>query len=677
MKRTGLIPWIVSLACAGMVQSGCETAPAKAQSPEVIVGESLEQVRQAFSLTTDPEVSGGHSSYRLQDRGIWIFLNNENKVYTVRLDAPYAAPVHGIRIGDSRATLNASLGEPKTTLPSVVPHGGYIYEFESSHKIRYDFDATDKVNTIFVLSNNTTGGQWTPPPRVAIRTPLVPRAPLVQTPQGNSLSPDKVAAVEALRDYIQQALNQPKYRGLDEQQRRLALPFAAWAATLLDAARCPDTAVFALFADTYMFNMGPIGRAIRDQPESYKNALVDAVMEIEAARPPPVDDLTGQICTAGNTRKSKPTRAFAERKEIRELIAASFARIAGMSSEAAAVERFPEIRVAAFNPHLEVNSRARGQGHWLDSNRLITAAMMPDAHDIPESDPNLASTRVVLVDFRKRSVATIQDNVAIWDFDEETHDFIVAPGPFGSHVAAKQLHVNPDGAVVTRRVFQPGEQPPWSWMEVPKGLFAESLPLKSGGYFLREPGFEHPDLRNRPVIPTEWVRPHQPTLKLDFDFGELGPTVTYVAFRRRYLLHSADSRGNSATDGSLNFNWNRPYALTPYRLLGLDGSLEEIPYPREFELAGIKRFEELVVTRAGLAVLSIEPQTEGLFLRKDQKVVRIRGDSKTTGIEAATVSPDGCRIAYTFYAVPEETITGQTPRELAIVDVCKELPGAG
>src|SRR5207244_1831453 len=139
--------------------------------------------------------------------------------------------------------------------------------------------------------------------------------------------------------------------------------------------------------------------------------------EIEAARPPPVNDLTGQICTAGNMRKSKPTRPFAERKDIRELIAAPLARIAGMSTEAAAVERFPEIRVAAFNPHLEVNIWARGQGHWLDSNRLITAAMMPDAHDIPESDPNLASTRVVLVDFQKRSVATIQDNVAIWDFD--------------------------------------------------------------------------------------------------------------------------------------------------------------------------------------------------------------------------------------------------------------------
>ena len=185
-------PGIVSLACVGIAQSGCATAPAKAQSPEVIVGEALEQVRQALSLTKDPEVSGGHSSYRLKDRGIWISLDTENKVYTVRLDAPYAAPVHGIRIGDSRAALDESLGEPKTTLPGVVPRGVYIYEFEASHQVRYDFDATDKVNTIFILSNNTTGSQWTPPPRVPIRVPLAPSAPLVRTPPGNSLSPDEV-----------------------------------------------------------------------------------------------------------------------------------------------------------------------------------------------------------------------------------------------------------------------------------------------------------------------------------------------------------------------------------------------------------------------------------------------------------------------------------------------------
>jgi len=78
-----------------------------------------------------------------------------------------------------------------------------------------------------------------------------------------------------------------------------------------------------------------------------------------------------------------------------------------------------------------------------------------------------------------------------------------------------------------------------------------------------------------------WMRPGQAPLDIKVRVDEVrgaGNNIgNYLSYSQKYLLNTWDSQGNSDTDRRLGgIGWNRPYDLTPYRLMALDGSIEEI-----------------------------------------------------------------------------------------------------
>jgi hypothetical protein len=96
----------------------------------------------------------------LPTRGLWVFFKASNQSYTIRFDAPFNGTVSGIGIGASRDDLVAKLGQPNNVITTFALPGiraqPYLYTLASGTTLRFDFDGTDAVRTIFVLSGAAT-----------------------------------------------------------------------------------------------------------------------------------------------------------------------------------------------------------------------------------------------------------------------------------------------------------------------------------------------------------------------------------------------------------------------------------------------------------------------------------------------------------------------------------------
>jgi hypothetical protein len=180
--------------------------------------------------------------------------------------------------------------------------------------------------------------------------------------------------------------------------------------------------------------------------------------------------------------------------------------------------------------------------------------------------------------------------------------------------------------------------------------------------------------------PAVWLRPGRPPLTLPVMRTEIdGGKARFLAFRGQYLLNRFDSQGDSRTDRRLagRHIWgNRPYDLTPYRLLSRDGGIEEIPYPYVIREYGIKGFHELIPTKAGIVIEATDPGKgrTGLFLLNGDRLQRfwppparlefLRTKEQVGGL---ILSPDGCKIAFRRYAnwLPD------TRKPVTIINLCK------
>lgn len=121
------------------------------------LGDSVEAVRAALGTTLEPDpaksaLPSGAKQLRLKTKGIWVFFDSNDRTYTIRLDAPFAGNVAGVKIGDPRAFLVKSLGEP----PKVVKLPGkgpapYLYYLDDTTTVRFDFDQDDKISSIYIF----------------------------------------------------------------------------------------------------------------------------------------------------------------------------------------------------------------------------------------------------------------------------------------------------------------------------------------------------------------------------------------------------------------------------------------------------------------------------------------------------------------------------------------------
>lgn len=99
-----------------------------------------------------PDMNAGKSVLHLATKGIWVFFDQVGKVYTIRLDAPFAGDVKGIRLGDDLAKLTSTLGNPLTNpYPAFGRMLAYKYVLDDVRHVIYDLGDA-KVQYIFITN---------------------------------------------------------------------------------------------------------------------------------------------------------------------------------------------------------------------------------------------------------------------------------------------------------------------------------------------------------------------------------------------------------------------------------------------------------------------------------------------------------------------------------------------
>jgi hypothetical protein len=129
------------------------------RSVNISIGDSLENVRTAlgFRGPLEPARSPVHAnsqSLALRDRGVRVFFDESNKVYVIRIDAPFTGKVGGTGIIRTREELDRAPGAPVKRIEALSSLRGssFISDIDASTKARYDFDAEGKLITVFLLS---------------------------------------------------------------------------------------------------------------------------------------------------------------------------------------------------------------------------------------------------------------------------------------------------------------------------------------------------------------------------------------------------------------------------------------------------------------------------------------------------------------------------------------------
>jgi hypothetical protein len=135
--------------------AACATSPERMGLPAgspVRLGSTVAQTQQALGVNTEPARGGVMSELilPLDARGIQVFFDKQDKVRTVRLRAPYAQPVMGIRIGDPGADVLAKMGKPAAQA-RAEGQTGYTYHPDEITLLTYVVGGDGKVETIFVV----------------------------------------------------------------------------------------------------------------------------------------------------------------------------------------------------------------------------------------------------------------------------------------------------------------------------------------------------------------------------------------------------------------------------------------------------------------------------------------------------------------------------------------------
>lgn len=135
------------------------------QSTEIVgvpikIGDPIETVKAALQTSIEPEemtsaVRTNTKALRLKTKGIWVFFDRTNRAYNIRLDAPFPGNVGGIKIGDSLALLEKTLGKPAKVMKIGISIPGryepYLYYIDDLTTVRFDFDRDGLIETIFVM----------------------------------------------------------------------------------------------------------------------------------------------------------------------------------------------------------------------------------------------------------------------------------------------------------------------------------------------------------------------------------------------------------------------------------------------------------------------------------------------------------------------------------------------
>jgi len=97
-----------------------------------------------------PNLSKGKTVLHLRTKGIWVFFNATGTVDTIRLDAPFAGDVLGVKLGDTTKQVIKKLGNPiKKPSTAFLTMQSYRYVIDDSAYVNYDTN-DDGVQIIFI-----------------------------------------------------------------------------------------------------------------------------------------------------------------------------------------------------------------------------------------------------------------------------------------------------------------------------------------------------------------------------------------------------------------------------------------------------------------------------------------------------------------------------------------------
>ncbi|MBP0581841.1 hypothetical protein J8I29_21105 [Labrys sp. LIt4] len=133
--------------------------PPAIEGVPVTVDASMEEAQRAFGTTSPPQPytsAGGERLALYPGKGFALYLSDDKKVETIRLDAPFEGKVGGVRIGDSLITLKRLMGEP---VGEPFPGTGldtlaYLYHLPGGITARFDTSAGDGVQAILLFKTN-------------------------------------------------------------------------------------------------------------------------------------------------------------------------------------------------------------------------------------------------------------------------------------------------------------------------------------------------------------------------------------------------------------------------------------------------------------------------------------------------------------------------------------------
>ncbi|UTH76396.1 hypothetical protein [Chromobacterium sp. IIBBL 290-4] len=316
-------------------------------------------------------------------------------------------------------------------------------------------------------------------------------------------------------------------------------------------------------------------------------------------------------------------------------------------------------------------------GEWLDNDHLIVNAVQPGWHMQQKGQ-----FQIMLVDARtgKSSVLLPHAMLQCWNAKRQLASIRPIPAelPPGRRVWDLEnflvMHLGSDGLLTRLSALQPFEP-------ITCEATDNDLPLLKDGYgrplqdidgFLQ---WGLPKQSFQSNFNTVLMRRGQPPKQIGVRAGEVFSPI-YLPYLKRYLLNSGDSQHDSATDRRLaGATWgDRPYDLTPYRLMSADGEVTEIPYPKIIFSYGVHGFSDLLPTPQGLLLDSSGRSSPGLLLLKGEQLYRIWGGQRwfapgwRESAYGLKVSPDGCRLAF----IHASTWSVDSSNEISILNLCKE-----
>ena len=116
----------------------------------VVLGDSVDRVKAAYGITSEPFLSNGTPAFNLPLSGIWFFFSGDDKTTlgNIRVDAPFSGRVEGVRIGDPVSDILSRFGEPYTKPWDFAGNKAHLYRI-GGRIVRFDIDPSNKVATIF------------------------------------------------------------------------------------------------------------------------------------------------------------------------------------------------------------------------------------------------------------------------------------------------------------------------------------------------------------------------------------------------------------------------------------------------------------------------------------------------------------------------------------------------